>query len=125
MPEAPTTNSGSTYFNNNECRTFNIRTAAASAVVRLSGVDSIPPYLGQLCSEVYIVNKTGGNVELFDRWDAWGYDEAANVSRGFLLSNNDSITLRGLTNVNQISAKGASVGTLYYRTQFYSSNPIR
>ena len=125
MPEAPTTNSGSTYFNNNECRSFNIRTAAASAMVRLSGVDSVKPFLGQLCSEVYIVNKTGGNVEIFDRSDAWGDEEAINVSRGFLLSNNDSITLRGLTNVNQVSAKGAAEGTLYYRTQFFSSNPIR
>ena len=125
MPEALTTNNGSTYFNNNECRSFNIRTAAGSAMIRLSGVDSVKPFLGQLCSEVYIVNKTGGAVELFDRSDAWGDAQAINVSRGFLLADNDSVTLRGLTNVNQVSAKGASVGTLYYRTQFFSSNPIR
>ena len=124
MPEAPTTNSGNSYFNNNECRSFNVR--VGTAMTRLSGVDSAAPFLGQLCSEVYIVNKTGQTVTLFDRSDAWGDAEAINVSRGFLLDDNDSISLRGLTNVNQVSAKTASgAGTLYYRTQFFSSNPIR
>ena len=124
MPEAPTTNSGNSYFNNNECRSFNVR--VGTAMTRLSGVDSAAPFLGQLCSEVYIVNKTGQTVTLFDRSDAWGDAEAINVSRGFLLDDNDSVTLRGLTNVNQVSAKTASgTGTLYYRTQFFSSNPIR
>ena len=124
MPEALTTNNGSTYFNNNECRSFNIR--VGTGMTRLSGVDSVKPFLGQLCSEVYIVNKTGQEVTLFDRSDAWGDAEAINVSRGFLLDDNDSITLRGLTNVNQVSAKTSSgAGTLYYRTQFFSSNPIR
>ena len=123
MPEVPTTNSGSQYFNANECRSFNIR--VSTSMVRLSGIDSATPYLGQLCSEVYIVNKSGGAVELFDRADSWGNNEAINVSRGFLLDDNDSITLRGLTNVNQVSAKGAGNGTIYYRTQFFSSNPIR
>lgn len=124
MPEAPTTNSGNSYFNNNECRSFNVR--VGTAMTRLSGVDSAAPFLGQLCSEVYIVNKTGQTVTLFDRSDAWGDAEAINVSRGFLLDDNDSVTLRGLTNVNQVSAKTASgSGTLYYRTQFFSSNPIR
>ena len=112
------------YFNNNECRSFNIR--LGTAMKRLSGIDSAAPFLGQLCSEVYIVNKTGQTVTLFDRSDAWGDAEAINVSRGFLLDDNDSITLRGLTNVNQVSAKtGSGAGTLYYRTQFFSSNPIR
>ena len=124
MPEAPTTNSGNSYFNNNECRSFNVR--VGTYMTRLSGVDSAAPFLGQLCSEVYIVNKTGQTVTLFDRSDAWGDAEAINVSRGFLLDDNDSVTLRGLTNVNQVSAKTASgSGTLYYRTQFFSSNPIR
>jgi len=124
MPEAPTTNSGNSYFNNNECRSFNIR--LGTGMKRLSGIDSTAPFLGQLCSEVYIVNKTGQTVTLFDRSDAWGDAEAINVSRGFLLDDNDSITLRGLTNVNQVSAKtGSGAGTLYYRTQFFSSNPIR
>ena len=124
MPEAPTTNSGSSYFNNNECRSFNI--IVGTGMTRLSGIDSAGPFIGQNCSEVYIVNKTGQAVTLFDRSDAWGDAEAINVSRGFLLDDNDSITLRGLTNVNQVSAKTASgAGTLYYRTQFFSSNPIR
>ncbi len=125
MPEAPTTNERSNqYFNRNECRSFNV--IVGTAMVRLSGRDSAAPFLGQECSEVFISNKTGQAVTLFDRSDAWGDAEAINVSRGFLLDDNDTITLRGLTNVNQVSAKTASgAGTLYYRTQFFSSNPIR
>jgi hypothetical protein len=124
MPEHPTSNIGSTYFNGNECRSFNIR-VNSSSVVRLSGVDSATPYDGQKCSEVFIVNKSGGNVELFDRADAWDNAQATAASRAFLLADNDSVTLRGLTNVNQVSAQGSGNGTIYYRTQYYSSNPIR
>jgi len=128
MPEAPTTNDRSNqYFNRNECRSFNIR--VSTSMVRLSGRDSGAPGTatgqGQECSEVFIVNKSGGAVELFDRADAWGNAEATAASRAFLLDNNDSVTLRGLTNVNQVSAKGSGNGTIYYRTQFFSSNPIR
>ena len=124
MPEAPTTNSGNSYFNNNECRSFNIR--VGTGMTRLSGVDSTAPFLGQLCSEVTIINKTGQNVEIYDRADAWGDAEAIAPNRGLLLDDNDSIILRGLTNVNQVSAKTTTgAGILYYRTQFFSSNPIR
>jgi len=129
MPEAPTTNERSNqYFNRNECRSFNIQ--VGTAMTRLSGRDALAPGAaaaqGQECSEVFISNKTGQAVTLFDRADAWGDAEAIAPSRGFLLADNDTITLRGLTNVNQVSAKtAASSGTLYYRTQFFSSNPIR
>tara|TARA_R100001509_G_scaffold114696_1_gene69754 strand:+ start:1599 stop:1985 length:387 start_codon:yes stop_codon:yes gene_type:complete len=128
MPEAPTTNDRSNqYFNRNECRSFNIQ--VSTSMVRLSGRDSGAPGTatgqGQECSEVFIVNKSGGAVELFDRADAWGNAEATAASRAFLLDDNDSVTLRGLTNVNQVSAKGSGNGTIYYRTQFFSSNPIR
>ena len=124
MPEAPTSNIGSSYYNNNECRSFNIK--VSTAMTRLSGVDSAAPFLGQLCSEVYIVNKTGQTLSLFDRAEAWGDAEAINPSRAFILSDGESVTLMGLTNVNQVSAKtGASNGFIYYRTQYFSSNPIR
>ncbi len=124
MPEAPTTNSGNSYFNNNECRSFNI--LVGTSMTRLSGVDSAAPFLGQLCSEVTIINKTGQDVEIYDSADAWGDAEAIAPSRGLLLDDNDSIILRGLTNVNQVSAKTTTgAGILYYRTQFFSSNPIR
>ncbi len=74
MPEAPTTNGRSNqYFNRNECRTFNIR--VSTSMVRLSGRDSGAPGtatgLGQECSEVFISNKTGQAVTLFDRSDAY------------------------------------------------------
>ena len=124
MPEVPTSNVGSTYYNGNECRSFNIR-VNSSSIARLSGLDSVAPWTGQRCSEVFIVNKSGGNVELFDRADAWDNEQATAASRGFLLADNDSVTLRGLTNVNQVSAQGSGNGTIYYRTQYYSSNPIR
>ena len=125
MPEAPTTNDRSNqYFNRNECRSFNI--VLGSSMTRLSGVDSAAPFKGQECSEVTIINKTGQDVEIYDRADAWGDAEAIAPSRGLLLDDNDSIIIRGLTNVNQVSAKTTTgAGILYYRTQFFSSNPIR
>ena len=124
MPEAPTSNIGSSYYNNNECRSFNIK--VSTSMTRLSGIDSVAPFQGQICSEVYIVNKSGQTLELYDRAEAWGDAEAINASRAFLLSNNDSVTLMGLTNVNQVSAKTtSSSGYIYYRTHYFSSNPIR
>ena len=42
-----------------------------------------------------------------------------------LIPNNDSVILRGITNSDQVSAKAASPGLIFYRTQFFSSNPLR
>tara|TARA_R100000030_G_scaffold11260_1_gene7542 strand:+ start:344 stop:694 length:351 start_codon:yes stop_codon:yes gene_type:complete len=114
MPEAPTTNSGNQYFNNNECRSFGM--GLGTSLTRLSGADSAAPFLGQLCSEVIIINSTGGLLTLFDN-DYFG------SGNGLTIADGSTFTLRGLTNVNQVSAKAASAGAIYYRTQFFSSNP--
>jgi len=73
---------------------------------------------GQPCSEVIIINKTTGDLTLYDM----EYPDAAN---GLLVGTGESVTLRGLTNVAQVSAIAASAGIVYYRTQFYSNNPSR
>ena len=106
MP-APTTNNGSVYYNLNECRTFN--QTINTQLTRLSS---------QICSEVEIFNRTGGNLSAYDG----GYSAEAFA---MLIPNNDSVILRGLTNSDQVSAKAASPGLIFYRTQFFSSNPLR
>lgn len=106
MP-VPTTNNGSTYFNINQCRSFN--QTIGTALTQLSS---------QPCSEVEIFNRTGDNLSAYDN----GYSDEAFA---MLIPNNSSVILRGLTNSDQVSAKAASEGLVYYRTQFFSSNPLR
>lgn len=104
----PTTNDGTTYYNSNICRSFN--QSLDTNLVALSST---------VCSEVVIYNKTGQDILLFDG----GYDDSSN---GFLISNNDSFVIRGVTNSQQVSAQTVSGGgTLYYRSQFYSSSVSR
>ena len=97
------------YVNLNKCRSFN-QTLPNNSV--LTALES------QVCSEVIFVNRSGGDILLFDN----GYEDAAN---GFLLSDSESVTLRGVTNSDSISAKSASGGLVYYRAQYYSNNPSR
>lgn len=100
----PTTNDGSTFYNQNVCRSFN--QPLSTTLVALSA---------QRCSEVIIYNKTGQNILVFDN----NYSDASN---GFLLANNDSFVVRGVTNSFYVSAKtDTGGGMLYYRTQFYSN----
>jgi len=114
MATTPTSNAGSTYYNINQCRTFNMY-LAATTLTCLSGDEN---GAGQPCSEVIIVNKTGGNLTITDQ-------KFSKDDHGLLLANNDTFTFRGLTNVNQVSAYAAGAGMVYYRTQFFSSNPAR
>lgn len=106
MP-VPTTNNGSTYFNINQCRSFN--QTAGTALTKLSS---------QPCSEIELFNRTGGNLSAYDG----GYSAEAFA---MLIPNNESVILRGLTNSDQVSAKAAAVGPIFYRAQFFSSNPLR
>ena len=106
MP-VPNTNSGSTYFNINQCRSFN--QTAGTALTKLSS---------QPCSEIELYNRTGGALSAYDN----GF---SGETFAMLLQNNESIVLRGLTNSDQVSAKAASAGPIFYRTQFFSSNPLR
>lgn len=104
----PSTNNGSTYYNINECRSFN----------QTVGI-TLAPLSGAPCSEVIIYNKTGAIVYLYDS----GFSSDSNRLQ---LENNENMTLRGITNSSQVSAKTASgSGLLYYRTQYYSFLPQR
>ena len=94
------------YYNMNDCMSFKLSLGSST----LTALTSYP------CSEVIIVNKTGNNITVFDN-NNFG---AANA---FLLSNNESFTFRGITNTSMVSASAASAGDIYYRTQFFSSNP--
>lgn len=120
-------NNGSGYVNYNICRSFNQN--IDTTLTMLTGAEvpgfttttnSTTPVLtgGQPCSEVTIINKTSGNLSIFDM----GYDES---QFSLVLGAGESMTLRGLTNVAQVSALCTSAGSIYYRTQFYSINPSR
>ena len=104
----PTNNNGSTFYNINECRSFNQQ--VTTALVALSAYP---------CSEVIIINKTGASVYIYD---SLYFDD----SNRLLLEANESIALRGITNSSQVSAKTISgSGTLYFRSQYYSLLPQR
>ena len=117
MPDAPSSNSDTNYFNINECRSFG-KSLAATTLTRLSGTDNAAPWNGQPCSEVIIVNGTGGILGLYDN-NFFGSGNVLNIAAAA------TFTLRGLTNVNEVSAYAASAGPVYYRTQYFSSNPSR
>jgi hypothetical protein len=103
MPVNYTDNFGSTYINVNECRSYN--QPLTTALVGLSS---------QVCSEVIIYNKSGQEVSIYD-------SNHAGASNGLVLDDNDVVTIRGVTNSEQVSAKTTSgTGLLYYRTQYYS-----
>jgi hypothetical protein len=95
------------YFNNNICKSF--RQSISTSLVALSA---------QVCSEVIIYNKTGGDITIYD-------NNNFSVLNSLLLSNNDNVVIRGITNTNQVSASASSAGTMYYRSQYYSYTPSR
>ena len=107
MPAIPVANNGSIFYNINDCRSF--KQTIGTALVALT---SYP------CSEVVIVNKTGGILTIYDN----GYTA---LNNGFILADNESFTFRGITNANSVSAIAASSGSIYYRTQFFSLLPQR
>lgn len=103
-----TDNNGSTFYNSNECKSFNQN--ITTSLVSLSA---------HPCSEVIIINKTGQSVYIYD-------SDNSNDSNRLLLEDSESIALRGITNSSQVSAKTETgSGTLYYRTQFFSMLPQR
>lgn len=106
MP-APTSNNGSVFYNQNECRSFN--QTVTTALTRLSS---------QPCSEVILINRTTSTLSAYDN----GYNQE---SFAMLLPANAEFTFRGVTNSDQLSAKAAVTGPIFYRTQYFSSNPSR
>ena len=101
MP-VPTTNNGSTFYNQNECRSF--KQTIGSALTQLSACP---------CSEVIIVNKTANNVAVYD-------NNNFSNNNSFLLATGESFTFRGITNTSVVSASAISTGDIYYRAQYFS-----
>ena len=96
------------YINTNICRSYKVTIAT-----------SLVKFTGMTCSEVLVYNKSGQDLELYDQ----NYSDAANA---FLIGDGESVTIRGLTNADQLSGKLASgSGSVYYRTQYFSNNPSR
>ena len=118
MALPPTTNAGTTYFNRNQCRSFEQQ--ITTALVKLSGATVGS---GFPCSEVIIKgNHSNGVLFVYDRAELHTAGVPEDEYR-FALSAGEEFTFRGLTNVDQVSAK-MSTGTavINYRTQFFSSN---
>jgi hypothetical protein len=109
MPATPfTDNNGSTFYNINDCRTFN-----QTFTTNLESLCAYP------CSEVIIVNKSPEPIKIYDN----GYDDDAFA---FTLSANASFTFRGITNTGNVSAKTeAGSTTITFRTQYFSFLPQR
>ena len=107
MSGPPITNNGSTYYNVNQCKSFN--QIITTALTQLSA---------QPCSEVILINRTGDSLSAYD-------SGLSGEAYAMLLKNDESMIFRGLTNSNQLSAKATATGKAYYRTQFYSNNPSR
>ena len=104
---APTTNNGSVYYNQNECKSFN--QTVGTTLTKLSSY---------VCSEVILTNRTGGLLSAYDS----GFSGEPFAMQ---LINNEVYTFRGLTNSDQLSAKAAAAGPIFYRTQYFSCNPSR
>lgn len=108
MPPVPTSNNGTMFYNQNECKSFNI--SLSSTLVALANFP---------CSEVTIVNRTGQDVFIND-------NNNSSIANSFLIADKESFTFRGITNSNTVSAKTTvGTGTLYYRTAYFSSLPQR
>ena len=116
----PTSNYGSTYYNTNQCYSFN------------GGVATLAPLSSQPCSEVIIYNTSGAALKIYDGSqynDPPGSgDGRADPHQGleipFAAAENplQPVTIRGLTNADQVSAVGGA-NIISWRTQFFSSNP--
>ena len=96
------------FMNINLCRSYN--GGLSTTLARLSAEE---------CTEVLILNKTGQDVEIYD-------GERFEGTQAFLIGDDESVTIRGITNSEQVSAKTTSGnGKIYFRTQFYSMFPQR
>mgnify|MGYP003142439023 CR=1 FL=1 len=118
----PTTNSGSEYFNINICRSF-MQPVTRSVFTSLQVLSGADVQQGWVCSEVLIKNRSNGVVAIYGK----DFKPQTPNSYWWQMEAGDEFTFRGLTNVNEISAFADTgvVGEIFYRTQYYSSNPIR
>ena len=110
----PTSNYGSSYYNINQCFSFN-----DTFTTNLKGLSAEP------CSEVHIWNQTGQILYVYDQ-DRIRDDQRLAIPAAAAAAPLRPYVIRGLTNAEQVSAKTASgSGLVYWRTQFFSSNPSR
>jgi hypothetical protein len=118
MALPPTSNEGTQYYNKNQCRSFEQQ--ISTSLVRLSGGAAG----GFPCSEVIIKgNHSGGVLFIYDRAELYTASVPEDEYR-WPLSAGEEFTFRGLTNVDQVSAKmSAGTAVISYRTQFFSTNP--
>tara|TARA_R110000824_G_scaffold59774_3_gene160251 strand:- start:1942 stop:2304 length:363 start_codon:yes stop_codon:yes gene_type:complete len=116
MALPPTSNAGTQYFNRNQCRSF--EQGISTSLIKLSGGAAG----GFPCSEAIIYNAGGTLMYIYDRAELFTNGVPEDEYR-WALSAGETFTFRGLTNVDQVSAK-TSTGTsiIRYRTQFFSSN---
>lgn len=92
------------FTNRNICKTFVL--ACNGSVQNLERV-----FGSQECSEVIIRPRTVVQI----------YDDPLRPTVGFQLSANEEMTFRGITNIANLSAVGATGQTVYFRTQFFGS----
>ena len=130
--DIPTSNAYSNYFNTNQCFSFNNHMPGSQVLVQLSA---------QPCSEITMWNHSDQDIKIFvGPGDdsiintAGVFAQYSDESRGLYLKKTTAdgfheITIRGLTNSEQVSAKktanGSAGSMIYYRTQFFSNNPSR
>ena len=107
----PTSNAGSTYYNINQCFSFNDTFAGT-----LKGLSAQP------CSEVIIWNQTGQILYVYDQNRIEAHERLA-IPGAADITPLRPYVIRGLTNAGQVSAKGS--GKFFWRSQFFSSNPAR
>lgn len=66
-------------------------------------------------SEVLINNKSGQDLYIYD-------NNYFTDDRRFLLEDDESIVIRGITNTNEVSAKtGTGSGVVYFRSAYFSN----
>jgi len=109
----PTSNEGSTFFNINQCVSFN-----QSINASINKLSAFP------CSQVTIWNHTGALLTL----SACNCDQPCNIIKVPARAAStplQPVVIMGLTNSDQISAgiPIGSPGLIYCRAEFFSSNP--
>jgi len=95
------------YQNINTCRSFNQTVNTGLSVL-----------VNQPCSEVTIYNRGASALEIYDN----GY---INASNALIISGGENVSIRGITNSNEVSAKFvAGSGIIYYRTAFFTYSTV-
>ena len=69
---------------------------------------------GMECSQVLVSHAVTNGVYFRDRWDT-----NDDFTSSIFVPPNVPTVITGITNVNELSAKGGASGTVYYRTAFY------